>query len=66
MPLLLFAAQHGVDWAATRFDDPLLGWRSWTTSSVERVELKGSHLKLFMNDNLDVAASTLDALVRQR
>ena len=66
VPLLLFAAQHGVDWAATRFDDPLLGWRSWTTSSVERVELKGSHLKLFMNDNLDVAASTLDALARQR
>ena len=66
VPLLLFAAEHGFEWAATRMDDPLLGWRSWTTGPVERVELKGDHLKLFMADNLAVAASTLDALVRRR
>ncbi len=66
VPLLLFAAEHGFDWAATRMDDPLLGWRSWTSGPMERVELKGDHLKLFMSDNLAVAASTLDALVRQR
>ena len=66
VPLLLFAAEQGFDWAATRMDDPLLGWGSWTTGAVERVELKGNHLKLFMADNLDAAASTLDALVRRR
>jgi amino acid adenylation domain-containing protein len=62
VPLLLFAAERGFDWAATRMDDPLLGWRSWCSGHIERVELKGDHLKLFMDENIALMAKTLDAV----
>ena len=66
IPTTLFAAEHPFDWAATKMDDPLLGWRSWLNLEVDRVELRGAHLELFQEDNLSVAARVLDSLVQGR
>ncbi len=62
VPLVLFAAERGFDWAATRMDDPLLGWRSWCSGPIERVELLGDHLQLFTEDNLERTADKLDEI----
>lgn len=60
VPLTLFAAEVDFDWAATRMDDPLKGWRAWTTGALRRVSLKGDHLRLFVDENLAAAAAVLD------
>jgi amino acid adenylation domain-containing protein len=66
VPLLLFAAEIGFSWAATQMDDPLLGWRTWVSGRVERVVLKGDHLRLFMAENLAEIARHLDDCARRR
>ncbi len=62
VPMTLFAAESGFDWAATVMDDPLLGWSAWGTGSLRRVVLKGDHLRLFVDENLLTAARGLDAI----
>jgi thioesterase domain-containing protein len=66
VPLLLFAAETGFSWAATQMDDPWLGWRTWGSGHVERVVLKGDHLRLFMAENLAAIARHLDESARRR
>ena len=62
VPMTLFAAEIDFDWAATKMDDPLKGWRAWLTGPLGRVTLTGDHLRLFVEENLQKAASTLDEL----
>ncbi|MDP2344824.1 MAG: amino acid adenylation domain-containing protein [Deltaproteobacteria bacterium] len=62
VPMTLFVAESGFDWAATVMDDPLLGWRAWGTGPLRRVALKGDHLRLFVEENLETAAKGLDSL----
>jgi thioesterase domain-containing protein/acyl carrier protein len=66
VPMTLFAAEKDFDWAATRMDDPLKGWRAWVTAPVQRVELRGDHLRLFNAENLDTAARALDLALTDR
>lgn len=63
VPMTLFAAEKDFDWAATRMDDPIKGWRSWATGAIDRVELSGDHLRLFNPENLDTAARALDRVL---
>jgi amino acid adenylation domain-containing protein len=50
-PALLLKASINFDWPATRFDDPVHGWRSWVTGDISIVPVDGAHLKLFEGDN---------------
>jgi thioesterase domain-containing protein/acyl carrier protein len=66
VPMTLFAAEKDFDWAATKMDDPIKGWRAWVTGTIDRVELSGDHLRLFNPENLDTAARALDRVLADR
>jgi|GEM_PF-1205342 len=66
VPMTLFAAEKDFDWAATKMDDPIKGWRAWVTGPIHRVELSGDHLRLFNPENLDTAARALDRVLADR
>jgi thioesterase domain-containing protein len=66
VPLTLFAAEQNFQWAATRLDDPLKGWRTWMTGPIHRIELPGDHLRLLTTDNHQATAIALDALIANR
>ncbi|MDP2342584.1 MAG: amino acid adenylation domain-containing protein [Deltaproteobacteria bacterium] len=58
-PTLLLKASINFDWPATRFDDPVHGWRSWVTGDIAIVPVDGAHLKLFEGDNPERMASAI-------
>jgi amino acid adenylation domain-containing protein len=63
--LVLFKAEAGFHWAATVFDDPLMGWREYVTGGVETHLIPGEHLDLFKDQNIRLLADKLrDAVGR--
>src|SRR5256885_1070758 len=62
-PLLLFIAEHPFKWPATRMDDPTKGWRKWVRGRIDVITVKGSHLELFRNDNIERMATAITSLV---
>lgn len=57
--LLLFKAAEGFQWAATVFDDPLLGWGQWVTGGIETESLPGAHLEIFRDQNIERVAARI-------
>ena len=64
VPTTLFTAATPIQWAATRMDDPLLGWREWIDDAIDNVILDGLHLELFQAGNLAKIAASIDAALR--
>jgi thioesterase domain-containing protein len=58
-PALLLAAAEGFHWAATVFDDPLLGWGRWVAGPIDRVTVPGHHVHLFGETNSDALAAAV-------
>ena len=64
-PMTVFAAATGFDWAATELNDEVLGWGEWITAPVDRVVLMGTHLSIFSEENLDLAATAISRSLRR-
>jgi amino acid adenylation domain-containing protein len=58
-PIILMKAEVGLDYAATIFDDPLMGWGEWTTQPIEDHTIPGAHLELFHEGNIQRMAEKL-------
>lgn len=60
--ILLVTAREGLStqqWIGTINDDPLLGWRRWTTRDITVGECPGEHLQMFQERNLDAIAAAV-------
>ncbi len=58
-PALLLKASINFDWPATRFDDPVHGWRTWVTGDIAIVPVEGAHLRLFEGQNPERMADAI-------
>jgi amino acid adenylation domain-containing protein len=63
--LVLFKSEVGFNWAATVFDDPLMGWREYVTGEIETHLIPGEHLELFKDRNIGLLADKLRDAVRR-
>jgi amino acid adenylation domain-containing protein len=61
----LFTAATPIQWAATKMDDPLLGWQAWIDGAIDQVVLEGVHLELFQAANLGPIAAAIDERLRR-
>ena len=61
--LVVFRAATPPGWAATLFDDPNMGWESWTTGRVEAYEVPGTHLSV-VREQANIAQ--IAAVIRSR
>ncbi|MCC6421558.1 MAG: amino acid adenylation domain-containing protein [Gemmataceae bacterium] len=62
---LLISAAEGFHWAATDFDDPLLGWEQWVTGGIDLHTLPGSHDTLFAEENSEAMTAALRGRLTQ-
>ena len=64
--ITLFKCEHQDEWAATVFDDPLKGWRQYTTVGVEDHTFPGDHLALLEDEkNMSRMAEKLTEIIRR-
>jgi thioesterase domain-containing protein len=56
--IVLFKATEGFRWAATSFDDPMLGWGAWT-GDVKVHAIPGGHFDMFSDANIGLVAAKL-------
>lgn len=64
VPALLLKASVNFDWPATRFDDPVHGWRDWVKGPISVVPVDGAHLHLFEGDNPTAMADAIKRALR--
>jgi amino acid adenylation domain-containing protein len=62
--IVLFKAEEGFNWAATVFDDPLMGWGQWGTGDIETHTVPGSHMEMFHEKNVGLVAAKLKESLR--
>jgi amino acid adenylation domain-containing protein len=65
-PITLIRSDQREHWAATRLDDPLKGWASWTTQPVQVVGVPVGHMEIFSESNLDLLVSEMRAIIPMR
>jgi amino acid adenylation domain-containing protein len=62
--LVLVRSGQPERWAATRLDDPLLGWADWTTQPVQVVEVPVGHMEIFSDENLERLVAQMRDVIR--
>jgi thioesterase domain-containing protein len=64
IPGLVLKAATTFDWAATRFDDPVHGWREWLSGTLTVATVDGAHLQLFEGANPEAMARAIERAPR--
>jgi amino acid adenylation domain-containing protein len=64
--LLLVKTSISERWIGTDMDDPVYGWRSWTTGRIEVVTVFGEHLKMFQDENQRLMAQAIGNALHSR
>lgn len=62
---LLVRAAEGFRWAATVFDDPLMGWGWWCRGAIEDLVVPGGHTEVFHEKNIGAVAAKLQECLRR-
>jgi thioesterase domain-containing protein len=63
--IVLIKSQEGFRWAATSFDDPMLGWADWGVGGLEHQTVPGGHMDLFSDEHIErVAAGVRECIAR--
>lgn len=63
--IILMKAEVGLHYAATIFDDPLMGWGEWTTQPIEEHTIPGAHLELFHEGHIQLMAEKLNESIQR-
>jgi amino acid adenylation domain-containing protein len=63
--VILFQASETPQWTSLVRQDPLLGWSEWALGPIEQHFIRGGHLELFHDRNIECLAAALKGSLRR-